>query len=838
MITQNDIQRQFRAELQHRNLEINGDLIADGRWHRCTATNKSGRNDAGSYQLHTEGAVPWGLFQNFTGGHDTDYWRGDPARSLTDTERAQLDQQERQAWIDAERIATEEREKAARKAKRWWSLAQPATADHPYLKEKNVKPHGIKVDDEGRLLVPLYSPEDGEIVSLQLIDRDGAKWFLHGGRVKGCLFVIPGGNRDRLVVGEGFATTATVNETLDCTGAVAFNSGNLAMVASAARKFLNGSESAEDELWRWRTQTAAQQGLRAAEQHHRSSDIALVIAADDDWKNKDNPGIMKALAAGRAAQAKIAVPDFGAERADDDTDFNDMVGLRGRGAVKQAFTDAVEPQALFERRLLAEPTSAFSKANIAELAAWMQHDRPYYENLLGNLKKKISVRDLRTEVKKAIEQEVARAAAARGRQHQVAEVDIEALAVSARQIIDCENVLALFADEFSRRITGERKLAKVLYLASTSRLLDDTMQVALKGVSSGGKSIIRQHVLDFIPPEAVISFTTLSERVLIYTKEDYAHKILSMGEALSQEETSLQDTLLRQLMSEKKLIHWTLVKGEGGNMEAVKIEKNGPVVFIVTTTRGKLHPENETRMLSLEVNDTAEQTKNVINKIAVIKGLNRQPSDTDSRPWQDYQRWLAAGECRVWIPWAETLSALITNTTSVRLRRDFEQMLSAIKTHALLHRAHRKHTASGIVATIRQDYAVVRELVSDLLDETSEIKMRKTIPATLAAVGRLASAEDETGATVRAISRELNLDISSTRRRLYTAADEGFIENLETIKGRRARYRVTEVTHTRTVPDPTLPTVATLKQAWQERINSRALTSESPARLHAPRSTR
>ena len=62
--------------------------------------------------------------------------------------------------------------------------------------------------------------------------------------------------------------------------------------------------------------------------------------------------MMKALAAGRAAQAKIAVPDFGAERADDDTDFNDMVGLRGRGAVKQAFTDAVEPQALFERRLL------------------------------------------------------------------------------------------------------------------------------------------------------------------------------------------------------------------------------------------------------------------------------------------------------------------------------------------------------------------------------------------------------------------------------------------------------------------------------------------------------
>ena len=38
-------------------------------------------------------------------------------------------------------------------------------------------------------------------------------------------------------------------------------------------------------------------------------------------------------------------------------------------------------------------------------------------------------------------------------------------------------------------------------------------------------------MLAFIPPEDVISFTTLSEKALLYMQDDFAHKILSMGEA-------------------------------------------------------------------------------------------------------------------------------------------------------------------------------------------------------------------------------------------------------------------------------------------------------------------
>jgi len=57
------------------------------------------------------------------------------------------------------------------------------------------------------------------------------------------------------------------------------------------------------------------------------------------------------------------------------------------------------------------------------------------------------------------------------------------------------------------------------------------MHAAIKGTSAGGKSEIRKRVLEFFPPESVVSFTSLSEKALLYYDGDFEHKILSMGEA-------------------------------------------------------------------------------------------------------------------------------------------------------------------------------------------------------------------------------------------------------------------------------------------------------------------
>ena len=62
--------------------------------------------------------------------------------------------------------------------------------------------------------------------------------------------------------------------------------------------------------------------------------------------------------------------------------------------------------------------------------------------------------------------------------------DVDQLAASAKSIIECDDVLGLFAEELSRGVAGETKNAKTLYLVGTSRLFAKTMHAAIKGPSS------------------------------------------------------------------------------------------------------------------------------------------------------------------------------------------------------------------------------------------------------------------------------------------------------------------------------------------------------------------
>ena len=136
-------------------------------------------------------------------------------------------------------------------------------------------------------------------------------------------------------------------------------------------------------------------------------------------------------------------------------------------------------------------------------------------------------------------------------------------------------------------MAGEHRNAKLLYLVATSRLFDNCMHVAIKGPSSGGKSEIRRQVLEFFPPEDIVTFTTMSEKALLYHEGDFCHEILSMAEANGFQEQELQDLLLRELMSEGKLTY-PVVQKVNGQLVTTIITKRGPVCFMVATTKAAL----------------------------------------------------------------------------------------------------------------------------------------------------------------------------------------------------------------------------------------------------------
>jgi hypothetical protein len=362
----------------------------------------------------------------------------------------------------------------------------------------------------------------------------------------------------------------------------------------------------------------------------------------------------------------------------------------------------------------------------------------------------------------------------------------ETKAASCRAWAGCKdlaftpNLLERFARDFAALgVAGESRLGKVVYLAVTSRLLTKPVSVAVKGPSSGGKSYTVEQVLRFFPDSAYYALTAMSERALAYSEEPLKHRILTIFEA-SGMEGDMQTYLIRSLLSEGR-IRYEVVEKTSEGMKPRLIEREGPTGLLVTTTAPRLHPENETRLLSLTVTDTQDQTRSVL---AALAGENHA-AGPDLEGWRALQGWLETQDNRVTVPYATRLASLVP-PIAVRLRRDFGALLNLIRAHAILHRATRETEPDGRVIATVEDYARVREIVADLVSEGVESAVPPTVRETVEELRNLGAYEDGP-ATVADLARALKLDKSAAWRRVRSAMDRGYIKNLEDRKGRPAR---------------------------------------------------
>lgn len=239
-------------------------------------------------------------------------------------------------------------------------------------------------------------------------------------------------------------------------------------------------------------------------------------------------------------------------------------------------------------------------------------------------------------------------------------------------------ILARFASAASDGgLVGECSLAKILYLAITSRVLDKPVSLGVKGLSSSGKSFTVETVLKFFPASAVWAKTAISQKALLYTKESFVHRTIVLYEVDALREGADEDQtayFVRSLLSEGRLDYEVTVrspeKGEGFTTR--KITKEGPTGLIFTTTRAQIHGENETRVLSITSDDSSGQTARILGALA--KGPD---GGVDLRPWLALQEWIQRAEHRVTIPYAAALARLVP-PAAVRLRRDFKAVLGLI----------------------------------------------------------------------------------------------------------------------------------------------------------------
>ena len=228
---------QLRDAMASAGITAPAELQLDGKLHRFRSGTKGtpGKGDKSGWYVAYSDGIPAGRFGCWRAGIEVT-WRADVGRQLTDAEQIIHARRLSEAIKIRDDELKRQREAVADTAELIWVKGMLADADHPYLARKGVQSHGVRVTGDGRLMVPLYTPE-GKISSIQYIDTDGGKLYHAGGQTGGCFWMV--GTMDEpgvLYIAEGFATAATIHEITNRPCVVGFSASNLVPVTGSMRE--------------------------------------------------------------------------------------------------------------------------------------------------------------------------------------------------------------------------------------------------------------------------------------------------------------------------------------------------------------------------------------------------------------------------------------------------------------------------------------------------------------------------------------------------------------------------------------------------------------------------
>lgn len=276
---------EFAEALRSMQCVVDGEHpIMDGQRHRIKVVGDTGKEQAGFYVGHSDGH-PAGYIKNNRSGEEL-RWKS-TGYSMSDEDKAKMRAEAAEKL--AERAAQQERAQGATADRLARQMASLVPADQPtaYMQAKGISSHaGALTDAEGQKTYIPATDVDGKVWTMQYIQEDGTKRFAKDSRKEGCFHAVGGldglANAPALVIAEGYATAATLAESLGHATVAAFDSGNLKAVAQAL--------------------------------HAKYPDKPVIVAGDDDrhlpMTLGNNPGREKAIEAAAAVGGQAIFPVF------------------------------------------------------------------------------------------------------------------------------------------------------------------------------------------------------------------------------------------------------------------------------------------------------------------------------------------------------------------------------------------------------------------------------------------------------------------------------------------------------------------------------------------------
>lgn len=293
------------------------EIIGNDRKNRYTIAGDKPKSLNGSYRLGVVEGIWMGWARSHKMGQSVKY-RSDNQKDMTPEERKRLDAALARRKKDNEERTARQHNDVAEQAYKMYTESTPLFGPHPYTTRKNLDWRGLRTLN-GSLIITLHDIK-GKIWNIQRIlkEKDSSgndKYFLPGGRVKGCYHAI-GRIRplsaDPIITVEGWATGKTLHRILDVPIACAIQANNIPNIGTLLRR-------------------------KYPNQH-------LIFAADHDrWSKKPdgtpwNAGIHYARSAAESTGGSLqTLPERLGQHDSHPTDFNDMANIEGDDAVLRCF---------------------------------------------------------------------------------------------------------------------------------------------------------------------------------------------------------------------------------------------------------------------------------------------------------------------------------------------------------------------------------------------------------------------------------------------------------------------------------------------------------------------
>lgn len=320
-------------------------------------------------------------------------------------------------------------------------------------------------------------------------------------------------------------------------------------------------------------------------------------------------------------------------------------------------------------------------------------------------------------------------------------------------------------------IIGEETNRLLLYLAMTSRKMDDPLAVQILSSSGAGKSHLQDAVLSLCPEEDLIKLTSLTGQALFYKGEDsLRHKCLAIAEVAGAEGARYA---LRNLISERKLVIESTIKNAlTGRLETQINTVHGPTAVFETTTNPDTDAETKSRYVLLSVDESPEQTRAILEaqrQSHTLEGRKRRKArEAVLAKHHALQRLLEP--VAVVNPFEPLLSY---GDDRLAFRRDHPKYLNLILAVTFLHQMQRprKHDAElgDYIETTLDDIAIANELAHQLFGQSQDdlsFPSRQLLGLIGDYVSRRAAAEKTEPDKVEFTRRELREAIRWTEARL------------------------------------------------------------------------